>query len=330
MAKNKINNLKQPWGLGLIFGVLYAVIGYYIFFLIDDNDRFLFLLSNSFLWGIPLGLSALVAFLAPLESRGDLKYGVWQSALAVLMFFGIVLLLTFGVLICFVVFLPIMVMGAMIGGILFSSVVKFIDNRKTFMSMILIPVLIAPYLTAAIETRSTPPTSIRTVHSSVVIETTADIVWENIIEVREITPEEQPFSWLQLLGIPRPVEASMDGTGLNATRFGHFSNGLVFTENITDWQPGVKINFDILTSDLGDLPSPIDQIGGRYFQVMDATYKIEPMADGNIRLHLSSTHRLTTHVNGYISWWTDLIMEDFQDYLLEIIKVRVENVWVQG
>jgi hypothetical protein len=42
-------------------------------------------------------------------------------------------------------------------------------------------------------------------------------------------------------------------------------------------------------------------------------------------LHLASTHRLSTRFNVYAGLWTDLIMRNVQEYILEILKRRCEG-----
>jgi hypothetical protein len=64
---------------------------------------------------------------------------------------------------------------------------------------------------------------------------------------------------------------------------------------------------------------------GGPFDVMDGTYRIEPLENGQILLHLSSTQRITTHINSYGSLWTMYIMTDLQNNILEIIKARCEK-----
>jgi hypothetical protein len=70
--------------------------------------------------------------------------------------------------------------------------------------------------------------------------------------------------------------------------------------------------------------APWPEIGGRYFDVTAASYWIEPLAAGRVRLHLSSTHRLTTRFNAYGLLWTRWGLGEFQAYVLQIIKARAQ------
>jgi hypothetical protein len=54
-------------------------------------------------------------------------------------------------------------------------------------------------------------------------------------------------------------------------------------------------------------------------------YWIEQINENNIILHLRSEHILTTHLNSYAGFWTELIMKNVQAYALRIIKNRSEG-----
>jgi hypothetical protein len=49
-----------------------------------------------------------------------------------------------------------------------------------------------------------------------------------------------------------------------------------------------------------------------------------PLGPGHVRLRLQSTHRLSTHFNLYSGLWTDLVLRNVQEYILEILKRRCE------
>jgi hypothetical protein len=66
-------------------------------------------------------------------------------------------------------------------------------------------------------------------------------------------------------------------------------------------------------------------IGGRYFDVLDGEYTLEPLANGDTMLHLISHQRLSTDFNGYAGLWTDAIMQNLQTSILEVIQHRCEH-----
>jgi len=166
---------------------------------------------------------------------------------------------------------------------------------------------------------------IRTVETQVVINASAETIWQNIIRVPEITAAEQHFDFFHLAGVPSPVEATLTTEGVGGIRHGYFDNGLVFVETITEWQPLQAISFDIHAQGGANVPAPFNEIGGRYFEILSAAYRLEPLNETQVILHLSSRHRLTTNFNVYGGLWTDWMLSDFQNYVLSIVKARCEG-----
>ena len=109
-------------------------------------------------------------------------------------------------------------------------------------------------------------------------------------------------------------------------RHATFERGVEFLERVTTWDEPRDLGFDIAA---GTIPATgLDEhvtVGGKYFDVLEGHYHIEPLANGDMRLHLTSTHRLSTSFNVYAHLWTDFIMSDTQRYILAIIKRRCER-----
>lgn len=59
--------------------------------------------------------------------------------------------------------------------------------------------------------------------------------------------------------------------------------------------------------------------------ILSAGYTITPLEEGRVRLELSSAYRLDTKLNWYAGWWGDLIVRDFQERLLQVLRRRLEG-----
>jgi hypothetical protein len=66
-------------------------------------------------------------------------------------------------------------------------------------------------------------------------------------------------------------------------------------------------------------------VGGRFYDVLDGIYEIEPISANECRLHLTSHHRLSTRFNAYAAWWSVKIMDQIQGSILEVIRQRSES-----
>ena len=123
------------------------------------------------------------------------------------------------------------------------------------------------------------------------------------------------------------MEATLTHEGVGGVRQASFTGNVLFIETVDVWEPEKRLVFSI-KADADHIPdTSLDahvKVGGQYFDVLRGEYRIEPLADGKIRLHLSSEHRITTDFNWYSKWWTDAIMSEIQSSILQVIKKRCE------
>src|SRR5262249_14386972 len=113
--------------------------------------------------------------------------------------------------------------------------------------------------------------------------------------------------------------------GVGGVRHATFERGVVFVETIDLWEPQKRLEFAIRADQVP--PTALDEhvrVGGPYFDVLHAAYRIEPLGNGRVRLHLTSRQRISTDVNWYARLWTTKIMEDLQTSILTVIKGRCE------
>ena len=207
---------------------------------------------------------------------------------AMLLSAGLTMLFNLEGLICVVFALPIALVFASLGG-LAGGAAAAMDSRhegKRLAVVLLLPLLLPP-----LENRLLPPIQVRTVATEVVIEAPLSTVWHNVESVRPITRAELQPTWTHAVGFPRPVEATLSREGVGGVRHASFEHGLLFIETVTRWESERVLAFSI-KADVEHLPpTTLDEhvkIGGRFFDVLDGEYKLEPLSDGRVLLHLSS------------------------------------------
>ena len=299
-----------------------------------------FRLATSFSWiqgGSSIVMTIAFLFLGPMD-MGYLTVSrvaragqvhAWQWIVApwatvVLTVFGAIILYFEGS-ICVVFALPFALVGASIGGII-GGLVSRSSYKLSFGSTACFAIL--PLLLAPAEAHFSAPTQTRTVQSAILIHATAATVWRNIERVPAISPSELHVTWAQRIGFPRPVEATLSYEGVGGVRHATFERGLLFIETITAWEPKHRLSFGIKADTAHIPPATLDEhvtIGGRYFDVLDGEYLLEPMPNGEILLHLTSHQRLSTDFNGYAGLWSDAVMQNLQTSILEVIQHRCER-----
>ncbi len=276
-----------------------------------------------------LGLGSLIiGLLAVYPLERSAPQAIWRwfllPVLPVVLACAVSLLFRVEGLICMIFALPGAILCSIVGGVLGGALARFLRvKRGTVVCLALLPFLLAP-----LETLINPPVQTREVRTEIAIHAPAAIVWQNIERVKPIQAAEMPDSWAQRIGFPRPVEATLSYEGVGGVRHATFERGLLFIETVNAWEPDRRLSFTI-RADTSHIPATtLDEhvtIGGRYFDVLDGEYRIEPAANGTVILHLTSRQRLSTDFNAYAGLWTDAVMRTLQNNILAVVKARCER-----
>lgn len=261
------------------------------------------------------------------QTDGEAHWARWIFSPWIAILLGDVFVFVAGIegMICIIFAIPITLAVGSIGGIAggLAARTRILSQRAATLCLALLP-----FLVSGIEAKLNAPLTIRTVHTSIVIHAPAEVVWRNIERVPRIDPSEIHPSWTHRIGFPLPEEATLDHEGVGGVRHASFAGGLLFIETIDRWKPLQQIGFTIAADTAHIPPTTLDEhvtIGGRYFDVLDGEYDLEPLANGDILLHLSSRERLSTDFNAYAALWTDGVMRDLQQSILEVVKRRCEG-----
>jgi hypothetical protein len=229
-------------------------------------------------------------------------------------------------IICVVFILPPAMISASLGGIAAGFLQQHWHRQASRNTMYCLAAL--PLILAMVETRIQQPLQTRTVDTSIVIHAPLPVVWQNIERVRPIARSELRRSWANMIGFPRPVEATLSREGVGGVRNASFERGLNFTETITDWRPNERIVFTIQADTAAIPTTTLDEhvtVGGRFFDVLTGEYDLSPLPNGDTLLHLSSRERLSTDFNAYAAMWSDAVMRDMQSTILHVIQNRCER-----
>jgi len=281
----------------------------------------------SFLWLVPVAIGMMSVYTIPAALRTN-KRSLMMGIITAFIFLIATVLANTGLILCVCMALPFVLGFAGLAAMISSWLSRRAENESlekskrqlAFTGMF----MLLPLLTYPIEAQIDSPVWERTVEDSIVIEARPEVVWANIIRMERISPEDQRPSFYHTMGIPRPIRATLDYEGLGGVRIGEFEYGLTFSEEITQWElyESVRFTIDVLHNDQS---TPVlQQIGGAYIDLTAADYRIEVLDENLVRLHLHSDYTLSTNFNAYAAFWADWIMHDFQVYVLNTVKTRVE------
>ena len=302
---------------------LYALASW-LLFSARSLGEWLQIVSISFIYTLPCSLGALVCFLGYKLDKPSRFWAYGAPALTMLLLVFLSWLFYMEALICALVAAPILMLMAFIGGWIMSLILK--KTKQGRLSVTLFVLL--PYFVSPVEQMWQTPHETRVMHNAVMIHAAPKTIWNQIYEVPAIKNDELPAQWIYIIGFPRPIAAVIDKQGVGGRRHATFERDVSFFEVVTHWEPQHKLSFTI-KADPDFIPhTAFDKhiiVGGRFYDVLNGTYEIEPRNDGSCILHLTSTHRLSTRFNWYAGWWSEWVMNQIQGSILEVIRSRCEK-----
>ncbi|MFN5426781.1 MAG: hypothetical protein ACK5BO_02000 [Bacteroidota bacterium] len=307
---------------GITIGAVYALT-LRLVFNIQSLDEVFSLFSVTFIWVTPIIIGLIPLFYTNKEQLKNWGYRIFSPVWTVVVFFLLCFLTRIEDLICLWVILIPYMLGAVTAGLIAGEIIQRVKaKRGTLYSIILLPFVISP-----IEKQFKMPTNSYSVVTSVTINATPEVIWENIIRVRQIEKNEYTKGFFNYAGIPRPLYAELNKDTLGATRIGHFEGGLKFEETVTTWDKNKHIAFDITVVPSSIRQTVFDQhiLRGNNFKFLNAAYNLKPLPNGQTELILSSSYELTTNINSYASFCGNQLWTDLQERLLTVIKTRCDN-----
>ena len=282
--------------------------------------------SLSFVASVPFALGALSVGIGRWTGSDNwLKHVLIGPSIALTLGLVITLLARIEAIFCIIMAIPILYPAAMLGGLIAHWLLP--RNAKDTRLYISFAVFL-PFIAAQVESTLNWPTEIKSIRNTITIDAPAEVIWKEIASVPAIEPEKIRDRWIYRIGFPKPIAATLDREGVGGIRTATFERDVSFFEIIKEWDYPRRLAFTI-EADPEFIPhTAFDQhiiVGGRFYDVLDGIYEIEPISATRTRLHLTSHHRLSTRFNAYAGWWSERIMDEIQGSILEVIRERAEE-----
>ena len=316
----------EPWAKGVAAAagltLLYAM-GIYAAFhgLWTQSDGAL--LTLGFLIGMPIGAGSLVVLLADWKGKASAGQhaGLGFLVTVLMLLAGFLMLGEGGV--CIVMAAPLFIPLGMLAAFATGAALRGRGNGLRASAVPLIPLLLVQF-----DLWATYPISLETVSDLIEINAPPALVWRQLTEVRDIRPEELGWTFTQdVAGVPKPVDARLQGRGVGAVRHVRWGGDIRFEEVVTRWEEGRALAWRFRFAP-GSIPDRVEshiRVDGAYLQVLSGEYRLEPLPGGRTRLHLSTRYRLATPLNGYCAWWGRIMIGDFHHNVLNVIRGRAER-----
>ncbi len=280
--------------------------------------------SISFLVLMPMAVGAIAVYFGDEEERRSLAYQVAAPVIDILVFLGLTALSFLEGSICIVMAAPIFLLMAIVGGLFMGLVLRLSGaGRGVANCMVALPLLMAP-LENAVGSRD----DIREVSLQTTIHAEPAVIFGNIKNARDIRREELGSSWVYSIGVPRPEEGVTEVTPQGEVRWSRWSEGVRFRENILAQIPDRSVLWDFHFDEASIPPGVLDEhvrIGGRYFDLVDTRYDIDPLGSGDCRLSLTAHYRVNTGFNAYAALWAGAMLHAAGGTVLHFYKLRSES-----
>ncbi len=310
--------------LGAVIGFLY---GLGLRLLANSHPAGFQVMTIGFTCFMPFAMGCITVYFAEIGQPQRIRTWIWLPWLPLLAALVATMLTLLEGLICVLMFAPLALVLSSLGGVLGGLAARLIRSHRA-KNLTMACVMALPLVTAPWEQQVFYRLDLREVENVIDIQAPADVVWRNIERVPAIRSDELPNSWSHRIGFPDPVEATLSHERVGGVRNASFAGGLHFLETVDVWEPEHRLAFTIAAQTDAIPATTLDEhvrVGGPYFDVLRGEYRLEAMANGVTRLHLSSRHRISTDFNWYAHLWTDALMADLQKRILHVIRQRCER-----
>lgn len=277
---------------------------------------------SAFVLLVPLLIGAITVYMADPKdmSPGKSITKPWLPTIAFVA--GTAILLIEGS-ICIAMALPIFLFCASLGGALTYVVLLTVRPSPGAMSML----LVLPIAVGYAETQIPLPQDTFTAKNSVHIAAKPDEIWRLINNATHITPDEMRGGLAYAVGVPYPIEAVTQGAGGNRVRKLKWQKNVAFDEPITAWDENRFIQWRYAFKPESFPPGSLDDhvvIGGKYFDLIDTSYRLTPEGSGT-RLDIEVNYRVSTHFNFYATAWARILVDDAAATILRFYQHRGEQ-----
>ncbi|WP_226662623.1 SRPBCC family protein [Alteriqipengyuania lutimaris] len=315
----------RRWAGALLVALAYGLACYFLVDLVRPDSGYFYV---SFAILQPAVLCAFVAFVGDPKFRREGRY---YKLVPLFLLLGMVVI-SLAVLregtVCVIMLAPIWYVSGLTGTMLLEWLRKRAGDGGGKPRVYAPGILALPLVILPIEASLPVPEAHQRVERSVIIDAPAQAIWPLMQGMGDIQPDEGKTNFSQdVVGLPRPLEARLEGRGVGARREGYWENGVHFAEVVDRWRPEREIGWAFDFSDSGGWEFTDVHLhpASEHMQIVRGGYRLDPLADGRQRLTLHTDYVARTHLNPYAMLWGELFLGDISANLLTTIRDRAEG-----
>jgi hypothetical protein len=154
------------------------------------------------------------------------------------------------------------------------------------------------------------------VSDQIVINAPINKVWKNVVAFKRI--KAQNTFWLFRIGMPSPIESTVEGRYVGAGRKCIFSNGYVFGEKIAVYDSLQNLTFDVINQ-------PRDPEIMNHIDILRGQFLLKDNGNGTTTLTGNSWYKLYVFPVWYYDIWAQSITRNVHLRVMKHIKELSEN-----
>lgn len=303
---------KNPWGYGILIPNVIALVLMGIAKLISTDETTVKANGGVFVFAVFVIVPVLMGLVSAYVWRNAKQRTVNYIGLSIINSLVVVLLsaifLREGVF-CLLILSPLLVVeitaGALIGKLIFR-------NRNNTLNVSLFGALLVVF---AVDLLSDHEFTAK-VSDTMIVNAPVEKVWPLVVEYEPITAEEK--YWFFRIGMPSPVQSTVDGHEAGAGRKCIFSNGYVFDEKMIVYKPNEELTFDITHQ-----PRDPEIMG--HIDILRGQFLLKDNGDGTTTLIGNSWYKLYVFPAVYFDAWAESVTRNVHLRVMDHIKTQAES-----
>lgn len=306
--------------VGLGFFTAYAALSYAVFVLlasplIGSRDAGVATIVLSFCVG--LGFAAQLSF--DWSFQRPVKAVLKTSYIATALFCVILVVIESETWICVAMMLPVLGISLPVG----IWLLRWLMSLAIAPPQFAVGLLALPFVLNL--SGILPPTQLAeyAVQTTVIIDAPAHALRQQVQNVAPITEAERIWTFTHsVLRAPRPVQAET----VRGIRYAQWTQGVHFEEHLTTPDDPLRLSWEFHFPDpaaMKALDLRVSPDGPDVF-MQGGSYSLRPMTDHRTEVTLTTYYQLNTPINGYLSLWGEVFLQDMHRAVLHVIKSRAE------
>ena len=284
---------------------------------------------GSYGWGLFVGIPFFLGLSSTLIYSFHRPRSLGKCLLVATIATGLVGLVLFAIavegFICLGMALPLALVLALFGSFIGWVLQKRPSFAPSTLNVVSVGFLLIPGLILLEHSFGGPP-PLYQVKTSVVIKSSPENVWTNVVSFSQLPP---PTEAMFSTGIAYPVRAEIRGRGVGAVRHCIFSTG-PFVEPITTWDEPRLLAFDVT-----EQPRAMEELSlynelnpphlDNYFLSRKGQFELKALPDGTTLLEGTTWYENRFWPTPYWHLWSDYIIHRIHTRVLSHIKTLSEN-----